>query len=230
MHRSFFIAVSALGAVTSQAADLSTTEMRWLQASLPTLAFAKEQRLPLDVDFDPRAKPGDPPLSMGFAGQRCKLVFAIQGNPDADATLAQIEPDLLNPVVEAMVAHELGHCWRFVRGAWRTLPAGFVDTGDAVTDSERDLEQLRRDMRETRREEGFADLVGLAWTLAHHPGHYAQVHAWFCHVRDHQPVPGAHHDTRAWLRLVKDPQVFPAHPNPFEQVHALWHDGLRSQD
>ena len=33
----------------------------------------------------------------------------------------------------------------------------------------------------TRREEGFADLVGLAWTLKHHPQRYDEVHAW--HVR-----------------------------------------------
>jgi hypothetical protein len=230
MLRPFFLAVSALGAVTANAADRSATEMRWLQSSLPVLAYAREQRLPLDIEFDPNAKAGDPPLSMGFAGQRCKLVFAIQGNPDADATLAQIEPDLVNPVVEAMVAHELGHCWRFVRGAWRTLPVGFVDAADAVGGSEQDLARARRDMRETRREEGYADLVGLAWTLAHYPGRYEQVHAWFCRVRDDQPVPGAHHDTRVWLHLVKNPQVFPPHPNPFEQVRALWQEGLRSQD
>jgi hypothetical protein len=230
MHRPFFIAVSAFGAVTSQAADRSETEMRWLQASLPVLAYAQQQQLPLDVDFDHDAKPGDPPLSMGYAGRRCKLVFAIRGNPDADATLAEVEPDLVGPVVEAMVAHELGHCWRFVRGAWRTLPAGFVDTGEAAGGHPRDLARLRRDMRETRREEGFADLVGLAWTLAHHSERYEQVHAWFCRVREEQPIPGAHHDTRAWLRLAKNPQVFPPHTNPFEQVHALWQAGLRSRD
>ncbi len=195
---------------------------------MPVLTFAREQRLPLDVDFELHAKPGDPPLSMGFAGQRCKLVFAIRGNPDADATLAQIESDLLSPVIEAMVAHEIGHCWRFVQGAWRTLPAGFVDATDPGAIRDMDLAHVRREMREARREEGYADLVGLAWTLTHHPAHYEHVHSWFCRVRDDQPVPGAHHDTRAWLRLVKDPQTYPLGSNLFEQVRDLWQHGLRS--
>lgn len=230
MHRPFFIAASAFGAVTSHAADLTPAEAGWLQASQPALAYAKQQRLPLDVTFDPHAKAGDGPLSMGFVGGRCQLVFAIRGNPDADATLAGIEPELLNPVVEAMVAHELGHCWRFVRGAWRTVPAGFVESGERGRDSDWSAARLRRDMRETRREEGYADLVGLAWTLTHHPAQYDQVHAWLCRIRDDQPVPGAHHDTRAWLRLARNPGLFPSIGSPFEQASTVWQQGLQSED
>jgi len=223
------------------AADLTDTEMRWLKAGWPVVAFAKEQKLPLDIVVQPQSKPGDAPLAMGFVDQRCKLVLAMRGNPDADSTLAQIEPALLGPVVEAMVAHELGHCWRYVHGAWHTLPAGFVDTTEATpanADKAADQEfiKLRRDireMRETRREEGFADLVGLAWTLSRHPQQYAQVHAWFTQVRDDQPVPGAHHDTRVWLKLAKDPAAFPKATNasdPFTQVWAMWHKGLTSEE
>jgi len=85
-------------------------------------------------------------------------------------------------------------------------------------------------MRETRREEGFADLVGLAWTLAQHPQQYAQVHAWFEKVRDDQPVPGSHHDTRAWVRLARDRSIFEAGATPFEQVLGVWQRGLLSDD
>src|SRR5205814_5062124 len=133
----------------------------------------------LDIGVLPEAKPGDAPLAMGFVDGRCKLVLAMRGNPEAENTLAQIEPALLVPVVEAMVAHELGHCWRYVHGAWRTLPAGFVDTSrDDPATRDEELAQLRRDMRETRREEGYADLVGLAWTLSHHAAQYDAVYAW----------------------------------------------------
>src|SRR5438477_312308 len=83
-----------------------------------------------------------------------------RGNPEADATLARIDAPMLGPVVEAMVAHEVGHCWRYVNGAWHTLPAGFVDSAEAPPSSDPELTRLQRDMRETRREEGFADLVG----------------------------------------------------------------------
>ncbi len=229
MHRPFFMAALAMGGL-SQAADLTSAEAGWLKASEPVLAYAKQQRLPLDVTFDPYAKAGDAPLSMGFVAGRCQLVFAIRGNPDAQATLDGIDPELVNPVVEAMVAHELGHCWRFVRGAWRTVPAGFVEHSDSGRATDWSAARLRRDMRETRREEAYADLVGLAWTLTHHPSRYEQIHAWFCRVRDHQPVPGAHHDTRTWLRLAGDAQLFASSASPFEQALAVWQQGLRNED
>jgi len=215
----------------SFSADLTGTEMRWLKAGWPVIEYAKEQKLPVDVVVQPHAKPGDAPIAMGFVDQRCKLVLSMRGNPEAETTLAQIEPSLLDPVVEAMVAHELGHCWRYVHGAWHTLPAGFVDTSDDTpTNTDQEFMKMRRDMRETRREEGFADLVGLAWTLSQHPAQYEQVHAWFSKVRDDQPVPGAHHDTRAWLRLAKDRGAFAHEADPFKQAWPMWQQGLLNND
>lgn len=225
------IAILALASIASQAADLTETEMRWLKHGWPVVTYAKQQQLPLDISVQPQARPGDAPLAMGFVDGRCKLVLAMRGNPDADATLAQIEPALLPAAVEAMFAHELGHCWRYVHGAWHTLPAGFVDTGDDDAHGDPELVRLRRDMRETRREEGFADLVGLAWTLSNHPARYGEVHAWMEKVRDDQPVSGAHHDTRAWLRLARDPAALgSAGTTPFERVLVLWRKGLLSPD
>jgi hypothetical protein len=213
----------------AHAADLTDTEMRWLRAGWPVVNYAKEQQLPLDIVVLPQAKSGDAPLAMGFENQRCKLVLAMRGNPEAQSTLAQIPPGLEGPVVQAMVAHELGHCWRYVHGAWHTVPAGFVDTIDETSPiADREIARLRHEMRDTRREEGFADLVGLAWTLQHHPQQYAQVHAWFAQVRDDQPVPGAHHDTRAWLRLTREPSVFSSAngSDPFNQAWPVWQQGL----
>ena len=209
--------------------DLTETESRWLKAGWPAIAYAKAQQLPLDIAVQPQAKLGDAPLAMGFVDGRCKLVLAMRGNPEAEATLARIDTALLPAVVEAMMAHEIGHCWRYVHGAWHTLPAGFVDITED-NDADQDRVALRRDMRETRREEGFADLVGLAWTLAQHPQQYAQVHAWFEKVRDDQPVPGSHHDTRAWVRLARDRSIFEAGATPFEQVLGVWQRGLLSDD
>ena len=117
-----------------------------------------------------------------------------------------------------------------MQGAWHTLPAGFVDTGDDAAFDDQEFMRMYRDMRETRREEGYADLVGLAWTLERHPQQYAQVHAWFTRVRDDQPVPGAHHDTRAWLRLAADRAAFGADANPFERVWTMWRAGLLQPD
>jgi hypothetical protein len=224
--RWFLAAASSLVATLGHAADLTPAEARWSRASAPVLDYARHRGMPLDVFFDPRAKPGDTPLSVGFEGGRCQLVYAIRGNPDADAALAQAAPDLVEPVIEAMVAHELAHCWRHVGGAWHTAPAGFVPHGRPAPDAA--LARLRRDMQLTRLEEGFADLVGLAWVAQRHPALYERVHEWFCRVRGHTHVPGAHHDTLAWLDLVKHRASFPGARDPFEQASPLWRAGVRA--
>jgi len=210
----------------AEAGDLTDLEMRWLKAGWPVIAYAKDHKMPLDIVVQPQSRAGDAPLAMGFVDGRCKLVLAMRGNPEAEATLERVEPPLLGPVVEAMVAHELGHCWRYTNGDWHTLPVGFVDLGDDVPTGDAELHQLARAMRDTRREEGFADLVGLAWTRARHPAQYGRVHAWFESVRAEQPVPGAHHDTRVWLKLAREPGVFASGATPFEQARVVWKQGL----
>jgi hypothetical protein len=47
-------------------------------------------------------------------------------------------------------------------------------------------------------------------------------------VRGTQPVPGAHHDTAAWIHLVKDPTSFRQGETPFEQALPLWRESLRA--
>ena len=168
----------------------------------------------------PRAKKGDVPLAMGFDNGRCKLVLAMRGNPDAESTLDALDPALLPAVVETMFAHELGHCWRYAHGVWHAWPAGFHDPADKHGGEE------VRTMRDTRREEAFADLVGLAWTLSHHAAQYEQVHGWLAEYRAEQPVPGAHHDTRLWVCLARDPRAFGHADTPFEQADALWREGM----
>jgi hypothetical protein len=205
-------------------AALTETETRWLRAGLPVLGYAKAQLLPIDIVVQPDPRPGDPPLAMGFVDGRCTLVLSMRGNPAAEAALADVQPALVPVVIEAMIAHEVGHCWRHVQGTWHGLPPGLV------LDSDASRLAAWHEMRATRREEGFADLVGLAWTLSRHPEEYAAVHAWFERARDDQPVAGSHHDTRAWLRLAKERSAFAAADTPFEQARALWQRGLLDID
>jgi hypothetical protein len=199
-------------------------EKRWIAAGRPAVSYAKRQQLPVDIIVQPDVRPGDAPLAMGFVDGRCKLVLTLRGNDQAEAPLAGVAEALRPVIIEAMTAHEIGHCWRYVRGAWHTLPSGFVDSANDRPGDD----AAQRSMREARREEGFADLVGLAWTLAQYPQHYARVQAWFEQVRDDRR--GEHHDTRAWLHLVRDRAAFPVAATPFEQVRALWRQGLLSAD
>ncbi|HEX3138850.1 MAG TPA: hypothetical protein VHQ87_02275, partial [Rhizobacter sp.] len=163
MLKSLLIACVCCLATGARAdAALTDTEARWLALSWPAVAYARAQGLPLDIVVQPQPTPGNAPLAMAYVDGRCKLVLSMRGNPEAQATLDEIAPALLAPAVEAMAAHELGHCWRYVRGAWHTVPAGFA--AGRESDGGRSSDRQRADMQQTRREEGFADLVGLAWT------------------------------------------------------------------
>jgi hypothetical protein len=219
-------APTAVPPAAAAAAELSALERRWLLAALPVLQFAREQRLPLDIVVQPQAAPGETPLGMAYVDGRCKLVLSMRGNPEAQALLERIPPELLQPVVEAIAAHELGHCWRHVQQHWGTLPATVRDaTADTPVAAEH--AELLHDMWRTRREEGFADLVGLAWTLRHHHHRYEQVHDWHVRLRARPHVPSGPHDTRVWVRLAADKGRFKATDSLFEQVQELWQSGLR---
>ncbi len=204
---------------------LTATELTWLEAAVPVLQFARVQAMPLDIVVQPQPTPGQSPLGMAFVDGRCKLVLSMRGNPEAQATLDRIAPAMVGPVVEAIAAHELGHCWRHLNQTWGSLPTGLQDiSGYSRTSAEHAA--LLQDMWRTQREEAFADLVGLAWTLRHHPTRYAEVHAWNVALRAEQAVDTGPHDTRAWVRLAADPLAFGVGGSIFEQVQPLWRAGM----
>lgn len=214
-------------AAPSQAAELTATESRWLKHAQPVLAFARAQQLPLDIVVQPQANPGAAPLAMAFIDGRCKLVLSMRGNPEAQATLDRIEPALLSATVELMAAHELGHCRRYLDGAWHALPAGFSPAmPEAVPEN---LRAAYADMQSARREEAYGDLVGLAWTQQQNPQHYAALHAWLVAERSQDRIPGSHHDTLAWLQLARD-GVGAERRSIFAASAAMWTAGLNLDD
>ena len=210
---------------TFAAPSLTVVEMRWLKAAAPVLAYSKRLNLPIDVVIRPESRPGDVPLAMGFVDGRCKLVLSMRGNPDAETILQNVPEAQRTLLIEVMAAHEMGHCWRYAQGVWRTLPAGFTEAGAEHADDESLLEESRA-LRENRREEGYADLVALAWTSQKHPGQYASVYGWLESVRGQNPEVRTSHDTWTWVKLAKDARVFQAIANPFDDVRATWRRGL----
>jgi hypothetical protein len=227
----FLLAACALGAVSQAAssADLTPLERRWLGAASPVLAYARSVKLPIDVIVQPRTGPNDVPMAMGFDGGRCKLVLSLRGNPQAESVLTGIAPDAQGELIEAMAAHEIGHCWRYAQGAWHALPAGFVEVGEE-TAADPAMLAVSKAMRETRREEGYADLVALAWTWRSHPADYGRIYAWLDKVRQDQPVARNGHDTRAWVRLARDGARFGTAAQPFEDALPIWREGLVKDD
>lgn len=216
--------VTATGCIAS---ELSATEARWLRGVWPVVTFARQAQLPLDIVVQPQATPGNAPLALAFVEGRCKLVLSMRGNPQAQATLERIEPDLLDATLELMAAHELGHCRRYLDGAWYGLPAGFVASLPAGLGPE--LRAAYASMQAARREEGYADLVGLAWTRQHHPQRYTRVHAWLLLERSHNLVRGSHHDTLAWVRLVEHGSALEL-GSIFGAAAAAWTEGLAADE
>jgi hypothetical protein len=153
----------------------------------------------------------------------------MRGNPAAEDVLQALPAPQRALMIEAMTAHEVAHCWRYAQGAWHSVPSGFQQrTPDAALPPE--IQKLSQELRDTRREEGYADLVALAWMQASHPGQYAQVYAWLQQVRAAQPDSHVSHDTGAWLALAADGAVFSAGATPFEQARALWKQGLAAAE
>jgi hypothetical protein len=206
-------------------AGLAPIETKWLTAAERVLDDARDQGLPIDIVVRPKRVGNDIPVSLGVKDGRCKLVLSLRDHPDAEATLAGVPLARHSILIEAMVAHEVAHCWRFSQGQWLKLPAGFTDAGDPLDDAASAQKKLQ--MRATRREEGFADLVALAWTRREHRTDYRFVHHWLQAVRQDQPLSGSFHDTRVWLDLAAAPTAFSDSDSLYQQVHALWTAGLR---
>lgn len=218
---------AALTSSACLAADLTATEKRWLSGIWPVVEFARQSKLPLDIVVQPQPTPGASPLALGFVAGRCKLVLSMRGHTRAQDTLDGIAPDLLDATLELMAAHEVGHCRRYLDGAWYQLPAGFSASVPDGPGGE--LRVAHAAMRAARREEGYGDLVGLAWIQQRHPQHYARLHAWLTAERSADLVHGSHHDTLLWLRLVRDGADL-AHASIFARAGYLWAMGVAVDD
>ncbi len=213
-----------------RAAEFTPTETRWLASAWPVVVYARRTGLPLDVIVQPQATPGDSPIALGFVDGRCKLVLSMRGNPMADEVLLSLPVGLADAAIELIAAHELGHCRRYLDGAWHQTPSGFTDTVPSGLPD--DLREPFVEMKATRREEGYGDLVGLAWTQQQHPHDYAALHAWLMAERSRERIPGSHHDTLAWLRLAAGgvaPEGAPAR-SIFDAAEAIWARGLAAPE
>jgi hypothetical protein len=84
-------------------------------------------------------------------------------------------------------------------------------------------------MTAARREEGYGDLVGLAWTAERHPRHYARLMPGCSASASATSFRGSAHDTLAWVRLAASPSVW-AGASLFATPAALWRAGLAAAD
>jgi hypothetical protein len=159
----------------------------------------------------------------------------MRDNPQVDKALATVPADLVSPVIELMAAHELGHCRRSLAGAWQKMPTGFL-AAEAHAETLAENKALLNEppfplpiedaeQRAERREEGYGDLVGLAWTARQHPALYERVYTWLVASRSDDSTPGSSHDTLHWLKLAARRDSF-APTSLFEAASVLWVLGL----
>lgn len=217
------IALVAGGAPAGPA--LTALERTWIEAAVPVLVYGRTQGLPLDIVVQPQPTPGETPLGLAFVDGRCKFVLSMRGNPAAQAALDSMPPGLVEPIVESLAAHELAHCRRHVQRDWGRLPAGLreVPVGDAAPSEHA---AALAAIGSARREEAYADLVGLAWTLQYHRAHFTAVHAWYLRLRAASAFDLGPHDTGLWVQLAADPAQFPHAASVFERAEPLWTAGL----
>jgi hypothetical protein len=216
------LVLAAVLPAAGAAEPLHADEWRWIRAGMPVIREARAHGLPLDIVVQPDDQPDASPIAIGLGDGRCKLVVSLRGNPEAKSLADSIPAGLFEAAAEAVFAHEVGHCWRSTHGGWNGVEAAAVDaSADAAVPS-----RQRRAMRDTQLEEGYADLVGLAWIRRHRPTDYAAVHAWLERYRA-DDVDGRHHDTHAWLRLARDPADLVEEGDLFESVRPLWEAGSR---
>jgi hypothetical protein len=131
MIKRAFSLLLLLSSGLASAAQLTDMETRWLTAGAAVLSYAKQElRLPIDITVQPQARPTDVPLALGYQDGRCKLVLSMRGNPTAEDILDGVPTAQRALMIEAMIAHEIGHCWRYAQGAWHAVPAGFEQGPD----------------------------------------------------------------------------------------------------
>jgi hypothetical protein len=213
MIKRAFLPLLLLASSLASAAELTEMEVRWLKAGSAVLAYAgRNSSCRSTSPCNPGAS-NDVPLALGYDNGRCKLVLSMRGNPNAEDILNNVAEQ--RPLmIEAMVAHEIGHCWRYVQGEWHVVPSGFEETSSG-----------RAALRDTRREEGYADLVALAWMQQRHPDQYATVAHWMQQVRAPSPASGSH-STLVWLQQAPTGAAFDSQLPLFEQADRLWRQGL----
>ena len=228
--RRWLIVLACLTPTSGRAADPALTEREasWLAAGLPVLRYAAREGLSIDVVVQPDDQPDLSPVAMGIRNGRCTLVVSMRGNAEIESLSNSVPLALFAPVAEAIFAHEVAHCWRSMRGDWHSAPAEPVDA--AAGDAPGSLARAEREMRLTRREEGYADLVGLAWTLHAHADRYEQVRAWLSAYRREHAIPGDHHDTGLWIELARDRAAFTPAADLFVQANLVWQRGLQQEE
>lgn len=158
---------------------------------------------------------GHAPVEMEIRAEGCVLHLRAHGHPVADLLLRQVAPDDRRLWMQAIVVHEIAHCWR-----WQGQGAALQQFAALIGTAGRDTRRLDEVHQRMRTEETFADVAALAWVWQVAPARFGAMLNAFERLRSHPALSAGTHDTRAALDRVRR-QGFAAAPSPFEAARAL---------
>ncbi|MEX8493845.1 hypothetical protein [Sphaerotilus sp.] len=161
---------------------------------------------------------GHAPAEMQVGGGRCMLHLHTRGNPVADVLLRQAAPEDRRVWVQAILVHEIAHCWR-----WQGQDAALQQFAALIGTAGRDTRRLDEVHQRLRDEETFADVAALAWVAQAAPGQFDAMLGAFERLRGNATLSAGTHDTRAALDRVRREGFAPGRA-PFDAARTLLAD------
>jgi hypothetical protein len=191
--------IPLLGAWPARAQTLA--EPDWEQVATEMLQRPEFEALPLQIQPPRSHSLGGSPIEMQFQSGQCLLKLRTRGNPVAGWLLALAQPEDRTLWMQAVLVHEIAHCWRWQQGHDPGLQQ--LATLMASPSARTDAAVARQVQRQLGQEESFADVVALAWVAGAAPQRFEAILQAFLRLRGDPRLSAGPHDTRAALLRVQ---------------------------
>ncbi len=177
----------------------------WVQAARTVLAQPDFQGLPVKLKVLTRRVSESPASLRIHEDGRCTLMLQHKVNATQAEQLAALAPTAVRDVfLQAVIAHELAHCWR-----QQDAPERMSQVFTLLARAEREPALMPSALHARHQEETFSDVAALAWVERQYPSQYAQVLDVFVRLRSDVRYSGDSHDTRAALdRIVRHGMLY----------------------
>lgn len=186
---------ACLCALLASTAHAEVSEARWIAAAEHAVAFGRSQGLPVElhVQSGDQLSKGHTPIGIWSEAGKCTVVISVRDNPTARRLTDQLDEDLVDLFLTGAAIHEIGHCYRRLKGYphnEKLLPV--VENIGLVRDWFN---------RRIRTEEAYADMFEIAWLARYHPDSFDAMVGQILRIRTYFREPK--HDTLPWLELAR---------------------------
>lgn len=180
----------------------------WYQVATDMLQRPEFAYLPLELKLIQGVPLGGSPVEMRLQTDRCTLQLRTRRNPVAEVLLAQAAPQDRTLWMQAVIVHEIAHCWRSREDDFALERLAALTSSASTADAT----QSARIRRALQIEESFADVAALAWIQQAAPERLENLLAVFERLRNHPSLSSGAHDTRAALARVRRGELPPDQP------------------